>query len=284
MACVKLRLPWSCRVDVLLKAGQLRRRGQVLPLEAAQAWVLATGGGGSGFRYEISLEVREGVRWPVLMGSDPAVLLEQLARALRVLDLPVRRGWGLPDDAFPWDRARAGPAGPWQPTGTRPVSWPVRGEQHRITWALSVGTTLVALILTVIAVARIGNGEPIAAMSAGLALGLVVLLALIALAVGTERVTLSLKPRLAIRHHRFGLWTVSHIELDETQWTRAHIVESKAERHLLLETLVGLRAFPYHPKAQPPELQAVLARGGARRDAGHPSAGRTEAQHARLAL
>jgi hypothetical protein len=121
-------------------------------------------------------------------------------------------------------------------------------------------------------------------LSAGLAVGLVVLLLAITLAVATDRVTLTLKPRLAIRHQRFGFWTVSQVELAETQWRRGYLVEAGAERHLLLETSTGPRAFPCQATLQLPELQAVLARGWDGRGAGHLSATRTEAQHARLAL
>lgn len=254
--CVRLNPLSADRVDVLLRERRVRRRGREITLDELEAWVLGAGGTRSGSSYEVQLRLRGGELWTVLADSDPAHLLRQLARAKQSLDLPVITGWGLPARARPW-AVPAGAAGSLPAAGD-PLRWPVQAAQGRITLALVIGALMVALILGVLGGTRLLAGHSIAAMSAGLAAALVALLFVIAAAVATEHVTLSLHPRLIGRWRRLGLKTGPRLDLPASELCGAYIVESGFERHLLLLTMSGPHALPYHPPTTPPQIAALV--------------------------
>lgn len=97
--------PRSRRVQVSPRHGHLVGAGVERPLGASARWVLEIQpepADPGAYRYAAALELGE-ERWWLLQGRDPARVLADLSRVLRVWQLPVTVGWGLPDEARPWE-------------------------------------------------------------------------------------------------------------------------------------------------------------------------------------
>ncbi|HMJ14015.1 MAG TPA: hypothetical protein VK524_21505 [Polyangiaceae bacterium] len=216
--------------------------------------------------YRVEVLLGDGRRECLLERDEPASVLQDLARVLRVWRLPVQRGWGLPQHARPWqlDDEKAAPI---QSAPAIDVSGRSSPAAHGGALATALGGGLVAFVITLILLARLRRNAPVDALSLilpGLSLGLLILLSTY---LATARLRVSTNDGLVVERRAFGLpWTRFSVPAPALLGVFAVAADPDPESpsHLLVQTRQGPFAFrctrelaqavvdALHPRATPP--------------------------------
>ncbi len=222
------------RVELDLSTGHLRAGRQRYPLERARAWVLR---GAEALdhegpeRYRVHLLFAGGQEVLVLADSNAGAVLCDLRALHERLALPVRAGWGLPEEPERWLR----PAGVPAPTGERFVA--ERSPHQRATGGLLLlGGALTSLLMGRLYLLHVLRGEPHLPLSAVLPLGFCGALLLLGLSVLTDRSELLDADRLVLTRRTLGVaWRTSTIHRARVHalWTVGTVPH--VARHLLLD-------------------------------------------------
>lgn len=216
------------------------------PLTAARRFLLTTTGGEAAeprVAYRAELELEGSTRVVVLEGTDPGAVLHDLGRLLEHLQLPVRRGWGIPADAEPWRPAtseRSAPAP--HPARMRIAPLP---SQRRAAIAVTGGALFTTIAMSVMFGTRLRQGSDVAPLSWALAVVTVTLLYLIGLFIATDHVALAIGDgRVRVERRAFGR-ARSRWELPLSEVRRAYAVGPDVDepRHVLVETPRGAVAI-----------------------------------------
>jgi hypothetical protein len=187
--------------------GTFSAEDRVVPLAHAREIAL-TGSDGDSVEpvYQAELVLESGQRELLLEHRDPARVVRDLAALLPQLELPVRRGWGLPDGASPWKApVVSGSSIPDQEVKSEVVEVPRSPAQRRPAYALTIGACVLAAVQAILVAPAIQGAAEVSALSIGLGVTSVFAVLLLGLLVWTREFVVRLGPRVAIELRLLGL-------------------------------------------------------------------------------
>jgi hypothetical protein len=211
---------------------------RLLPLAQAREIVL-TGSDGEGLEpsYQAHLVFDGGQRELLLEHHEPARVLQDLTALYPLLRLPIRRGWGLPESAMPWE--------------SRDISMVlannsnVKSEQievaaggvRRPAAALIVGALVLGTVQAILVARTLERAPALSPFSVGLALASILTVLLLGFMVLTRRFVVTVGPRVAIERRLlgFGVRTLAAAPAP-VRGAWAVSPEGRSPRHVLIAT------------------------------------------------
>ena len=256
MTCLLLGRVCPARVDVFPRRRQLKRRRRRVSFDEVKSLSLTAALGSPAESYEVRVRLRDGTDWLLLSGLDPARVLSDLRRVVRLTGLAVERGWGMPTDACPWlePPAEATAHAPHRDLGRVPLHWRTQSSQRLVALSVLIAAILTAAIVTVFVAVRLVEGKGVGALSLALGSALVLALLGVSAVVALERVELEGDDTLVVRIRSWGA-TQQLARIARADLIRVYPVQAALRCHLLLETRSGPVAVPF---SAPGRLEDVL--------------------------
>lgn len=215
-------------------------------------------GSGHGVQYGLELVTPAGLRTLLLAADDPAEVLRGAASIARTLGgLDVATGWGLSSGA-PWVTRRD--------TGSPPPSgWPEPEptDPRKLGLTIAIGAVAAMIVIAVEIRGRLLLGETPSVLELVLPALLGVILAVLALVVGTRRESIEVARSLEFERRICGL-PVRRESIPSADVRAAFLCgPGGVTRHLLLETTDGPRAFSCEERRGREIVSLLGARPGA---------------------
>lgn len=240
---IRFTRPQSARVVLRVRDRILERDGEEISLGSCSAELVGAKdqeAAQPGSMYRVELVLEDGRRELLLEHEDPADVVADLIRIREVLPLPVVSGWGLPQDAAPWEA----PA-PAADTAQGHVDLTVLRHPAQRSSAITtlIGGVATATAMGIMIGAQAERGDPISRLSVVLAGATVVLILLIGAFIATDRIRIWGDTELRIERRALGIVWKRQL-IPRAALRHAWAVGPDAEpHHLLLQLDSGLLAL-----------------------------------------